>query len=119
MRTLFFTFILALTACKNISEINTPIDQTLHCPGFLTNNWHQSEINEVLKSSLISKQKFAVPENYSTLWFRSKQRSIGLCIIPNKRNRGSEFGCGSAYAIYDEKQGDWQVTDQKVTICGT
>lgn len=117
MRILVLVFTLFLTSCINYSDISSKNKLVLHCPGFSSNNWGTTVIAQSMQEELINKQEFAVPDTYQTLWFQSKSKAIGLCIIPNKKNRGSSYGCGSAYAVYEKKLGHWQLADQKATIC--
>jgi len=117
MRFLVFMLCLALSGCINSLSRNANLAQ--HCPRFQNSNWQSAVIPQPQRSQLINKQKFAIPSGYQTLWFESKRQALGLCIIPDRKNRGSSYGCGSAYAIYNSKQGKWQLKDQKVTICST
>ena len=126
MRSTVFIFIgllliLLLTSCANGSKTNSAKDLAAHCPVFGSSKWNRTEISQPQKEHLINKQEFAIPNGYKTLWFKSsaksKASSVALCIIPDQRNRGTNYGCGSAYAVYLKKDKHWQLKDQKVTIC--
>ncbi|MBV1911734.1 MAG: hypothetical protein KUG78_20750 [Kangiellaceae bacterium] len=117
MRLFVFALSVLLTACVTKRSDVAKNNPAYHCPGFSGASWSATNIPEADKSLLITKQKFAVPATYQTLWFKSKSKNVGLCIVPDKPNRGSRTGCGSAYAIFTNNQDGWQLKDQKATIC--
>ncbi len=119
MRLIAFILSLLLAGCVNNAKNNIKEDPLLHCPAFNIGSWSKTNISPSLQIMFINKQEFAVPANYQTLWFKSNSNSVGLCIIPNKQNRGSAYGCSSAYAIYAEDLDGWQLKDQKVAICSS
>ena len=118
MRIFIFILSLLIVSCVNHKTANTPGGLMLHCPAFNTTNWTKSEVAQSQKTMFINKQKFAILVDYQTLWFKSKSNAIGLCIIPDKRNRGSGYGCNSANVIYVIENNEWQLKDQNVAICG-
>lgn len=117
MRFIAFILSLSLFGCVNTPNSENKLALVLHCPAFNNASWTKTSIPQSQQTMFINKQKFAVPPDYQTLWFKSKSNSIGLCIIPDKRNRGSGYGCSSAYVIYAKAQESWQLKDQKVAIC--
>jgi hypothetical protein len=121
MRLIVFILSLLLAGCVNHAKNNIKEDSILHCPAFSLGSWSKTNISASQQIMFINKQEFAVPPDYQTLWFKSKSKSnsVGLCIIPDKQNRGSGYGCSSAYAIYAEESEGWQLKDQKVAICSS
>ncbi len=119
MRILILVLSLSIVSCVNHKTITGQDSIILHCPAFNTANWSKIEMDQSQKAMFINKQKFAIPVDYQTLWFKSKSNAIGLCIIPDKRNRGSNYGCNSANIVYTKKNNIWQLQDQKVAICSS
>lgn len=108
---------LSLASCVNHKKNIKQGSLIRHCPTFNTASWTKIEVAQSQKLMFINKQKFAIPEDYKTLWFKSDLDFIGLCIVPDKRNRGSSYGCNSANVIYAKKNSSWQLQDQNVAIC--
>ena len=118
MRVFILILSLSIVSCVNNKTTKKQGSLILHCPAFNTANWTKSEVEQSQKTMFINKQKFAIQVDYQTLWFKSKSKAIGLCIIPDKRNRGSSYGCNSANVIYVIENNEWQLKDQNVAICG-
>lgn len=118
MRVFILILSLSIVSCVNHQTIKTQGSLILHCPSFNTASWTKSEVAQSQKTMFINKQKFAIPADYHTLWFKSNSNAIGLCIIPDKRNRGSNYGCNSANVVYVKENKEWQLKDQNVAICG-
>ncbi len=115
---LFVVFLsLILASCSNLPDTSNPNTLARHCPFFSGNNWSHTQLPQSQQLLFINKQEFAVPTGYQTAWFKSTSNSIGLCIVPDKKNRGASYGCGSAYAEYSQNENMWVLDDQKVTIC--
>ncbi len=118
MRILVFALTFVIIGCVSSSGQNVLQDEPrLHCPAYGASRWSKSLVSKEQAIQLINKQEFAIPKGYQTHWFKSVSGAIGLCIVPNQKNRGSDFGCGSAYAIYTVKSNKWQLKSQRVTIC--
>lgn len=117
MRFIVLLLSVLLTSCISKQSQLAKSDPTFHCPGFSAKSWDLTEIPQAQQTLLQNKQKLAIPEHYATHWFKSKSKSIGLCIVPNKPNRGSRIGCGTAYAIFSDGKEGWHLKDQKATIC--
>ena len=118
MRVFILILSLSIVSCVNHQTTIEQGSLILHCPAFNTASWAKSEVAQLQKTMFINKQKFAIPVDYQTLWFKSKSNAIGLCIIPDRRNRGSSYGCNSANVVYEKEDNKWQLKDQRVAICG-
>ena len=117
MRVFILILSLSIVSCVNNKTTRKQGSLILHCPAFNTASWAKTEVVQSQKTMFINKQKFAIPAKYKTLWFKSKSNAIGLCIIPDKRNRGSSYGCNSANVVYTKNNNGWQLQDQNVAIC--
>ena len=117
MRFIGYLLSLLLAGCITSQKNTSKEELVLHCPAFNSDGWIKATISQPQQKLFINKQEFAVPSDYKTLWFKSKSNSVGLCIIPDQRNRGVSYGCSSAYAIYAKEAKGWQLKDQKVAIC--
>ncbi len=117
MRLVGYLLSLLLAGCVTSTKNSAKEDLVLHCPAFGSDGWTKATLSQPQQNLFINKQEFAVPSDYKTLWFKSKSNSVGLCIVPDRRNRGVNYGCNSAYAIYAKGAEGWKLKDQKVAIC--
>jgi len=112
MRFLVYLSVLFLASCATSRQKSYSVTQL--CPAFEAPLWRSVAEPKGGSSKLIEKQKFAVTENHKIYWFEARTDYIGLCILPSS---GGSPGCATAYATYQLKEDDWELQEQKVTIC--
>jgi|GEM_PF-3321732 len=116
-RLLVLTLVLVLTSCSGIRLNDNLSYPERVCPGFVSPNWQLMETPVTDSKHLLAKQKFAVLPEQQTVWFSARQmKYLGLCIPPIRTRRATN-DCGTIYVTYVRKQDDWQLLEQKVTIC--
>ncbi|MCW8880174.1 MAG: hypothetical protein OQK51_24215 [Kangiellaceae bacterium] len=114
MRYLVYLSLLLLTSCAT-NKRQYSIQQL--CPSFEAPVWKSVPQPKVDPKLLIDKQKFAINPSHKLLWFEARDDYIGICILPGEGGRAGTPGCATAYATYRQKDNEWNLEEQKVTIC--
>ncbi|MET1254997.1 hypothetical protein [Aliikangiella maris] len=114
--------ILVCSACLLLSNCQLKHTQpapytSANCPAFVNNQWQVTQSPAVNTQELIDKQKFAVQDSQQTFWFHNDDKQLGLCIPPPRTSKQFVYDCGTIYVIYEQIAHNWQILEQKVTIC--
>ncbi|WP_444996485.1 hypothetical protein [Aliikangiella sp. IMCC44359] len=109
--------ILLLISCVAKKQLNEQESYHLFCSGFANQYWHLLSTPKIDTQALIDKQKFAILPEQKSLWFTYNNKYLGLCIPPKAKRRRLTNDCGSVYVTYQKIKNEWEVLEQKVTIC--